>query len=208
MINITTIEQAVTNPTNALIVSVMGLLGAFLKRSTKLDNRYIPAVLAGGGAVLSVLCNYPQIHSVTSFIETAFAGGLYAAVAVGGHSGLQHVWDVVKTRYEANPEAQKALEELAAAVEEHNPEERHEKLHAAIITGALAIKREIDDLNETEKQQVAQFVTEHTKLSCTRDDVSAVLMLTSDLLGVASQHPGVQQIRQLAQAMEKEKTPA
>ena len=81
------ITAVVADPRSGIVPALM-FFGALLK-STRLNNRYIPLLVTLAGMGLGIVFYYPAQNIAASM----FIGFMYAAVAIGLHSGTKNSFE-------------------------------------------------------------------------------------------------------------------
>jgi L-cysteine desulfidase len=92
------------------LVPVLNIIGVFIKRSEKISNNLIPAILGGIGIVLSILwvlstSTFFTWHDVLKAFFTAIVQGiLCAGAAVYLHSGVKCVGELLSQKKNVDSE--------------------------------------------------------------------------------------------------------
>lgn len=78
-------NQVIADP-RVGIVMVLMVIGWLMKSATSMSNKYIPLILAALGIALGVIF----FASTAGYVGGGMVGLLYAAIAIGMHSGLKN----------------------------------------------------------------------------------------------------------------------
>ncbi|PWK07489.1 holin family Hol44 protein (superfamily V) [Tumebacillus permanentifrigoris] len=199
------LQQLTADPVTALIVAALALFGAFLKKSTNLDNRFIPVVLAVVGTGFAVLTKLPQLHGAGDYLQAVLTGGTYATLAVGGHSGLRHLFSALSARYNS-PDVQAAVQEVAAA---SAPDialvERFARVREAAVHAITFIGLEIDDLQPWQRGYLAQVLTNTTGHEVTVAELDRVLATIKTAGEAIREHDGLKALKVIAEGFSPDK---